>query len=298
MHEVARHEVDAQRIALALENVAGRAWRRWHRLAYADGPSPEPLMELCHELLDHVAARSLQEPVLGETASLALRTAAECSLGALDTGCFPDGDQEVFLPLIGEKLSSEQVAFGAGEQAPTAATWLDTFAICLVSGLMWERQRVIGLLLREDFAPAIRGGVPYSRLTSASAPADLAAMDALCGYLTPASGHDRPAVPLCKPDTGERAEAARRLDAAGPLTADQRLLRVLLDDDPRTFEEALRARLIEHRDRQGVDAAPRTLLPLGPLALAALAVQAHGWTLTVQSSYLPHDLLRAPEDMH
>ncbi|WP_437112443.1 Imm49 family immunity protein [Streptomyces cinnamoneus] len=33
-----------------------------------------------------------------------------------------------------------------------------------------------------------------------------------------------------------------------------------------------------------------TLLPLGPIALSALAVQVHGWELDVRSGYLPHGL--------
>ncbi len=88
--------------------------------------------------------------------------------------------------------------------------------------------------------------------------------------------------------------AARKLDAVGPLTPDQRLLRVLLDDDQHAFEQALIARLTEHRESLGSDPAPRTLLPLGILAVAALAVQAHGWELDVRSGYLPHGLLGSP----
>ncbi|WP_405692383.1 Imm49 family immunity protein [Streptomyces sp. NBC_00057] len=184
------------------------------------------------------------------------------------------------------------------EQAPSAATWLVTFTTCLISGLIWDRQRVIGLLLRSDYAPAIREGVPYSTLTSTSQPADLAAMDALYGYLTEASGHlprDWPTVPLRKPDAVERAEAARQLDAAGHLTPDQHLLRVLLNDDQHTFEQALVTRLVEHRDSAGaVDTSPRTLLPVGVAAVAALAVQVHQWELGVLSGYLPSALLGSP----
>jgi len=157
---------------------------------------------------------------------------------------------------------------------------------------------VIGLLLRSDYAPAIRDGVPYSKLTSTSDPADLAAMEALCVYLTEARGHlprDWPIVTLRKPDADERAEAARHLDVAGPLGEDHRLLRVLLDGDQHAFEQALVARLIEHQARVGSDPAPRTLLPVGALALACLAVQVHGWVLSVQSGYLPHGMLGSPE---
>ncbi|WPW26168.1 immunity 49 family protein [Streptomyces atratus] len=298
MQEVTRHEVNGQHIAQALDDIGRRTRRRWHGMRYDDA-SPEKLQEMRDELLDHIAACTVKDPTLDEASRSALRTAAECSLGVLSVGCFPDGDQDIVFPLIGEKLSSDDIAFGdVIEQAPTAGTWFDTFAMCLVSGLVWEWQRVVGLLLRSDYAPAIRDGVPYSTLNSTSDPADLAAMDALCGYLPQTRGHlprDWPTVTLCMPNADERAEAARELDTAGPLTPDQRLLRVLLDDDRHAFEQALVDRLIEHRESVGLDPAPRTLLPLGALALAALAVQVHGWELGVRSGYLPHGMLGSPE---
>jgi hypothetical protein len=298
VQEVTRHRVSGQRVDQALDDIGGRTRRRWHGMRY-DDPSPEKLEEMRDELLDHVAARTLDGSTLDESSRTALRTAAECSLGALSVGCFPKGDQEIFFPLIGETLSSEYIAFDCViERAPTARTWLDTFETCCVSGLVWDWERVIGLMLRSDYAPAIRDGVPYSRFDSTSDPADLAAMRALCGYLAETSGHlprDWPTVTLCKPDAGARAEAARLLEAAGPLMPDQRLLRVLLDGDQHAFEQALVARLVEHRESVGPDPAPRTLLPLGALALAGLAVQVHGWELGVRSDYLPDALLGSPD---
>ncbi len=166
--------------------------------------------------------------------------------------------------------------------------------MCLVSGVVWEWDRAIGLQLRGDYAPAIRDGVPYSPLESRSDPADLAETDALCGYLTEARGHllsDWPSVTLRKPDL----EAARRLDGLGALTPDQQLLRVLLDDDQRAFERALVDRLVNHRESAADGAAPRSLVPVATIALAALAVQVHGWELDIKSGYLPYGLLCAPE---
>ncbi|MET9604865.1 immunity 49 family protein [Streptomyces sp. NPDC006512] len=298
MREVTAHEISGGRMEEALDDIRRRTRRRWQRMRY-DDPSPERLAEMCDELLDHVAARTLKEPELDETTRSALRTAAECVHGVLSIGCFPEGDQEVSFPLIGETLSSEDTSFAkAVTQAPTARTWLDTFETAVVSGLVWDWQQVVGLMLLNDYAPAVREGMPYSPLDSTSDPADLAAMDALCGYLTPSTGHQPrhwPTVTLRKPDADERAGAARRLDAAGALTPDQRLLRVLLDDDRHAFEDALAARLVTHRESVGDDPAPRTLLPLGPLALAALSVQAHGWEPGIRSGYLPHGILGSPE---
>ncbi|MCP3770953.1 immunity 49 family protein [Streptomyces sp. MAR25Y5] len=48
----------------------------------------------------------------------------------------------------------------------------------------------------------------------------------------------------------------------------------------------------EHTSRRG----PRSLLPQEIIALAALAVQVHGWDLRVRSACLPSALLDAPED--
>ncbi|MFF7033606.1 Imm49 family immunity protein [Streptomyces griseus] len=298
MREVTCHEVDARRLDEASEDIVGRAAGRWHGMRY-DDPAPRRMAEAAAELLDHVAARTGRGAVLDEVARAALRTAAECRLGELSVGCFPDGDQEIPFPLIGEQLSTEDMSFGAaighpGAAAPSARTWLDTFAVCLVSGLVLDWQRVIGLLLRNDYAPAIHEGVPYSPLTSASDPADLAAMDALCLYLREAEGHlprHWPTVPLRRPDADERQRAAAALDVAGAPTPDQRLLRILLDDEQPVFEAALADRLDSYRESQGPDSAPRTLLPLDALALAALAVQAHGWELGVRSRYLPPELL-------
>ena len=217
----------------------------------------------------------------------------------ISLGCYPNGDQKITFPLVREELTSEEMAFqDVIDEAPTARTWLDTYAAVVVSGLVWDWQRVTGLLLREDLAPAIRDGVPYSKLTPTSEPADLAAMEALCPYLTEANGdlpRDWPTVPLRKPDPQERADAAERLDAAPALTPDQRLLRVLLNDDRHAFEQALTARLAAHRESVGTDPAPRTLLPLDTLTLAALAVQVHGWELDVRSAYLPHGIVGLPD---
>ncbi|MEV8020390.1 Imm49 family immunity protein [Streptomyces sp. NPDC086554] len=72
-------------------------------------------------------------------------------------------------------------------------------------------------------------------------------------------------------------------------------MRVLLEDDQSAFEQALEHRLVHHRESTPSAAPPRSLLPHKTVALAALAVQVHGWDLRVQSAYLPQAVLSAPE---
>ncbi|MFE7532066.1 hypothetical protein ACFU7Y_41175 [Kitasatospora sp. NPDC057542] len=79
---------------------------------------------------------------------------------------------------------------------------------------------MLGPLLVEDYAPAVREGLPRSDLTSVSEPADLGAVAAARSYLFAVEAERSPwiapgPVPLRKPDADERAAAARGLDAAG-----------------------------------------------------------------------------------
>ncbi|GAP51743.1 hypothetical protein [Streptomyces azureus] len=50
------------------------------------------------------------------------------------------------------------------------------------------------------------------------------------------------------PEVDERLDGALRLNGLGALTPDQRLLRVLLEDDPSAFEQASSRRLVQHRE--------------------------------------------------
>ncbi|MGJ5950266.1 hypothetical protein [Streptomyces neyagawaensis] len=122
MREVSCHEVEEDGVARALDEIAGRTRRRCALLRYHEA-SPARMLEMRDELLDHVAARAVADLPPDESSRAALRTAAECSLGILAIGCFPKGDQEIFFPLVGETLTSDDVAFGAFvDRAPTART--------------------------------------------------------------------------------------------------------------------------------------------------------------------------------
>ncbi|WP_329089618.1 Imm49 family immunity protein [Actinomadura citrea] len=250
---------------------------------------PEAFAEICDELLDHVAACARFDPALsGPPARSALRTAAECAAAVLDRRLWPNGDFEVDFPVLttrygATKLTSPETSYSMDEsRTPPVTEWVRSFALCLIGSAFevpWRRNMV----LRFDVAPEIH-------VSPTEPAAALAEMDALADYLV--NGDEPPLV--AKPDRQARVRAALRLDAAGPLTPDQHLLRVLLDDDQAAFEQALADRLDRYREDIGDDPAPRTLLPLTAIALANLAVLAHGWRLDVRSGYLPEGLLPEP----
>jgi hypothetical protein len=284
--EVACHQVSEQRIAQALEDIKRRTFVRWHRLRY-DNLSLKGLQQLRDELLDHVAARTLDDPAFTDSETrTALRTAAACAHGGLDLSVWPEGDWEIAFPLVDETISSTDLHYEDNpRRTPIRSTWVEAFALGLI-GSVFKEPWLTGTILSDH---ALR-----SQLRDQDAePAALAEMDALCGYLVKVTAFDPDDAPILrKPDTEELNRAARRLDEVGSLTPDQRLLRVLLDDDQPAFEQALADRLIRHRESVGEDPEPRSLLPVMTIALAAVAVLAHGWHLGVRSGYVPAGLLQ------
>lgn len=299
VREVPSHTVDEQQIAHALENFEKRARTCWTILEYGQ-LTLSGIHEMRDLILDHVAARTLQDPALEvDVERTLLTTVGDLDLGAVGLGCFPEGDFEIHSShRLWNSISSEVCRYDPGpeDRAPTAADWVHAFSLGVISGAVWNWRKVYGLLMRDDFAPAIHEGVPYNSRKSHSAAEDLAQMDALSLYLAEAEGPRRawPEVTLCKPTAEERTEAAHSLDSLAELSPDQRLLRALLDDDQATFEDALVEHLEHYRESVPADSPPRSLLPVGTIALAALAVQLHGWELGVRSPYLPEGLLRTP----
>lgn len=71
-----------QRLAQALDDIDGRAYKRWHSLRYGS-ISPALIRAMADELLDHVAARTVTEPGLDAAAGTVAVTAAECVHGVL-----------------------------------------------------------------------------------------------------------------------------------------------------------------------------------------------------------------------
>ncbi|MGW9447128.1 immunity 49 family protein, partial [Bacillus mobilis] len=307
MQHITRHTVESRRIDHASKDVHKRAGDYWPELYY--GPSlVSRLQELSRDMVDHVAARSVHDPGLGTGRALThevLLTAAEAAKGVLDCLVMPEGDLRIPLPLLGDDLTNmdcfneDSIGFRPRVDLElTPAIWVEAFELCVVSGLVRERNRVIGPVLRHDHAPVVRT-VTASAAGAHGTVAGLAQMDALGLYLTPLDRTMRyvSEAALCRPGAAERTEAIRALESAGELTPEQSLLCVLLREDRSVFERALAEHLELYRKAMSTldEVAPRTLLPMGVIALVALAVQVYGWRVDVASDHLPEVLCAAPE---
>ncbi len=76
-----------------------------------------------------------------------------------------------------------------------------------------------------------------------------------------------------------------------PYSAALLTLRALTAEDREAFDAALADLLARHTTLHGPAASPSSLLPLVPIALAALAYRTLGWAPAVHTDYLPHALV-------
>jgi hypothetical protein len=306
MQPSTRHDVDDDyrtRIADPTE-LRERVHLQFHELQHISS-RVSVLQEMSRVLLDHLGARSVDDPGLSQDRGhfdLVLRTAAESADGVLECLMAPEGDQRIPLSWLGGELTN--MGEDHDDLNPrfwptidldlTPQVWVEAVELAVVSHRVRDQGRASGAGYRmyASILDDLAGKEAFPA-------AGLAQMNALSLYLNPARHplpQDWPEVALRMPSEAERTTAAQALDAAGGLSGEQALLRVLLDDDQERFERALADHLDRYRQGMGAASAPapRTLLPMGVIALVALAVQVHGWRVDLTSDYLPEVLVRTP----
>ncbi|MFI5689660.1 immunity 49 family protein [Streptomyces sp. NPDC051636] len=244
---------------------------------------------IADEFLDYLGALSVATPDLDTPeAKAALKDASEAAAGAVAYAAYhPHCSFQVFLEYVNFGMS-----YDPGEDAPeesvTPGEWID--ALCLA--LLRDKAKWHGEAFhfaREKFAEKAQG-TPIGELATGlmavvledtgndeeyppSAQAKLTAIDAAL---------DR--VRTRAQETGE--PLLDRPDGAALLT-----LRALTAEDRGAFDAALADLLARHSALHGPAASPRTLLPLVPITLAALAYRTLGWAPAVRTDYLPHALI-------
>ncbi|MGW7822021.1 immunity 49 family protein [Streptomyces puniciscabiei] len=244
---------------------------------------------IADEFLDYLGALSVETPDLDTPeAKAALKDASEAAVGAVAYAAYhPHCSFQVFLEYVNFGMS-----YDPGEDAPeesvTPGEWVD--ALCLA--VLRDKAKWHGEAFhfaREKFAGKAQG-TPIGELATG-----------LMAVVLDDTGNDEEyppsaqakltAVDAALDRVRNRARETGEPLLDGPGGAALLTLRALTAEDREAFDAALADLLARHSALHGPAASPRTLLPLVPIALAALAYRTLGWAPAVRSDYLPHALI-------
>ncbi|MFD7625575.1 immunity 49 family protein [Streptomyces sp. NPDC059851] len=276
-------------VSAAREDFTNRIGGQVRSMSRAGRMATYEWQSIAEEFLDYLGALSVETPDLDTPeAKAALKDASEAAAGAVAYAAYhPHCTFQVFLEYVNFGMS-----YDPGEDAPeesvTPGDWID--ALCL--SVVRDRAKWHGEAFhfaRQKFAEQAKG-TPVGELATGlmavvlddagddeeyppSARAKLAAVDAA----------------LIRIHT--RAEATGEPLPDHPGTAALRTLRALAAEDREAFDAALADLLARETALHGPSASPSSLLPLVPIALAALAYRTLGWAPAVHTDYLPHALV-------
>ncbi|SDS58291.1 Immunity protein 49 [Streptomyces sp. TLI_053] len=257
---IERHQVDGARVAEAREDFVNRIGRQVHSYSRAGLMTTTEWQMISDSFLDYLGALSTTRPDLHcAEARAVLRDAAAAAAGAVSFAAYyPVDSFHVFLdyPNFGMSYDRERGRERDPHHRVTAGEWLDAFCLAIVCDQVSVHGEAFG------WARQLMPGGP--------ATPTLELVDGLLAYFFEDDG---------VPD-GSTAPVA-------DLQPGLRVLRALAAGDREAFDAALLALLRDEPQGTG----PASLLPLVPIALAALAYRTHGWTPSVDTDYLPHALI-------
>ncbi|GAA3896963.1 hypothetical protein GCM10022244_03980 [Streptomyces gulbargensis] len=286
---IQRHRVGEAVVRAAREDFTNRIGGQVRSMSRAGRMATYEWWAITEEFLDYLGALSVASPDLDTAeAKAVLKDASEAAAGAVAYAAYhPHCSFHVFLDYVNFGMS-----YDPGEDFPaesvTPGEWIDALCLAVLRDkATWHGEAFH--FARQKFAEKT-WGTPAGELATGltavvlndtgdddeyppSARARLTAVDAAL---------DR--VRVRAEETGEPL-----LDR--PYSGALRTLRALADEDREAFDAALADLLTGHAALHGPTAAPRSLLPLVPLALAAFAYRTLGWAPAVHTDYLPHALV-------
>ncbi|AYN44035.1 hypothetical protein D9753_34355 [Streptomyces dangxiongensis] len=249
---------------------------------------------IADEFLDYLGTLSAETPSLDTPeAKAVLKDATEAAAGAVAYAAYyPHCTFQVFLDYvnfgIGYDPRDEDGADGPQESV-TPAEWIDAFCLAILTDKSTLHGEAFHFA-REKFTEKAEG-TPAGELATGfmaqvlgdtgndedpyppSAQAKLAALDAALARLR------------------SRAEETGESLLDRPDSVALNTLRAVAAEDREAFDAGLAALLLPHTALHGPGARARTLLPLLPLGLAALAYRTLGWMPALRTPYLPHALV-------
>ncbi|MFK0256301.1 immunity 49 family protein [Streptomyces sp. NPDC090445] len=276
-------------VSAAREDFTNRIGGQVRSMSRAGRMTTYEWQSIADEFLDYLAALSVTTPDLDTPeAKAVLKDAAEAAAGAVAYAAYhPHCSFGVYLSYVNFGMS-----YDPGDDEPEASVtpWEWTDALCLT--LLTDRATWHGEAFhfaRKKFAAEAQGtpgGELATGLTAVvlddtgddedyppSAQAKLAAVDAALDRIR------------------TRAEETGEPLLDRPDSVALHALRALAAEARAAFGAALADLLARETPLYGPAASPSSLLPLVPIALAALAYRTLGWSPAVRTDYLPHALV-------
>ncbi len=285
---IERHQVGGAAVSAAREDFTNRIGRLVHSMSRAGRMATYEWQSIADEFLDYLGALSVETPDLDSPeAKAALKDASEAAAGGVAYAAYnPHCTFNVFLEYVNFGMSYDP-GDDAPEETVSPRTWID--ALCLA--VLRDKAKWYGeefTFARHKFAEQAKGTPVGELATGLTA---VALDDAGDGEYPPS-----PRARLAAIDAALDRIRAHAAETGKPLlnrpdTLALRTLRALAAEDREGFDAGLADLLTRHAALHGPTASPSTLLPLVPIAVAALAYRTLGWSPAVHTDYLPHALV-------
>ncbi|MFE9370449.1 immunity 49 family protein [Streptomyces sp. NPDC006711] len=286
---IERHQVGEGVVSAAGEDFTNRIGGRVRSMSRGDRMTSYTWQLIADDFLDYLGALSVTTPGLDTPEAMAaLKDASEAAAGAVAYAAYhPHCSFQVFLEYVNFGMSYDP-GDDAPEESVTPREWVE--ALCLA--VLRDRAAWHGEAFhfaRAKFARQAQG-TPTGELATA-----------LMAVVLDDTGDDEEYPPsarakLAAVDAAWDRLRARAQESGEPLldrpdSTALRTLRALAAEDRDAFDAGLADLLVGHRAIQGPSAPARSLLPLIPLALGALAYRTLGWAPAIRTGYLPHALI-------
>ncbi|MEU9234448.1 immunity 49 family protein [Streptomyces subrutilus] len=275
-------------VSAAREDFTNRIGGKVHSMSRAGRIATYEWQSIADEFLDYLGALSVSASDLDTSeARAALKDASEAAAGAVAYAAYhPHCSFQVFLEYVNFGMSYDP-GDDAPEESVTPGEWIDALCLSVLRDkATWHGEELT--FARRKFAEQAKG-TPIGEL--ATGLTAVALDDAGDGEYPPSARAKLAAVDAALDRIRTRAAETGEPLLDQPDGLALRTLRALAAEDRQDFDAALAELLVRYRALHGPAASPSSLLPLVPIALAAIAYRKLGWAPAVHSGYLPHALV-------
>ncbi|MFE4018687.1 Imm49 family immunity protein [Streptomyces sp. NPDC059101] len=246
---------------------------------------------LAEEFLDYLGALSVETPDLhSPEAKAVLQDATEAAAGAVAYAAYhPHCSFHIMLNYVNFGMSYDPDDEGHAEERVTPQEWIDAFCLAILSDkAAWHGEAFHFARMKFSENAAGNPAVELVNGFMAYVLGDIGDDDA---NYPPSAQEKLAAIDAAVARNRSRGEESGEHLLDHPHTVGLRTLRALAADDREAFDSGLSALLLPHSALPGPGARPRSLLPLLPIALAALAYRTLGWAPALHTDYLPRALV-------